>query len=65
MKLNVDSSALGKPSDTFIGGVLCNHVGIFKRVFSKSIDIEDSNFAEFMAIKEGLLLSHHLLGLVS
>ena len=56
MKLNVDSSALGKPSATTIDGVLRDHVGIFKRVFPKSIGIENSNFVEFMAIEEGLSL---------
>ena len=56
MRLNVDGSAMGKPGAAALGGVLCDHVGAFKGVFSKSIGIEDSNFVEFMAIKEGLSL---------
>ena len=55
MKLNVDGSALGKPGTIAISGVLRDHVGIFKGVFFKSIGIKNSNFAKFMAIKEGLL----------
>ena len=56
MKLNVDGSAMDKPGVAAIGGVLRDHAGTFKRVFSKSIGIEDFNFAKFMAINEGFSL---------
>ena len=56
MKLNVDGSVMGKPGAAAIDGILRDHVGTFKGVFSKSIGIEDSNFAKFMTIKEGLSL---------
>ncbi|XWS53848.1 hypothetical protein CRYUN_Cryun10bG0035500 [Craigia yunnanensis] len=54
LKLNVDRTAIGKSGSATVGGVLPDYSGIFIGVFSKHIGIEDSNLAEFMAIKEGL-----------
>ena len=56
MKLNINGSAMGKPDVVAIGGVLRDHVDIFRGVFFKSIGIKDSNFKKFMAIKEGFSL---------
>ncbi|EOY15823.1 Uncharacterized protein TCM_034780 [Theobroma cacao] len=53
-KLNVDGSALGKPGPTGIRGAIRDHESFIKGVFSTPIGMEDSNYAEFLAIKEGL-----------
>ncbi|EOY22726.1 Uncharacterized protein TCM_014810 [Theobroma cacao] len=55
-KLNIDGSALGKPGPAGIRGAIRDHEGFIKGVFSTPIGTEDSNYAEFLAIKEGLSL---------
>ncbi|EOY25999.1 Uncharacterized protein TCM_027386 [Theobroma cacao] len=53
-KLNVDSFAFGKPRLAGMEGAIRDHEGFIKGVFSTPIGIEDSNYLEFLAIKEGL-----------
>ncbi|EOY19776.1 Uncharacterized protein TCM_045115 [Theobroma cacao] len=54
LKLNTDGAAKGKPGPVGIGGVIRNHHGFIWGTFSENIGIEDSNFAEFYAIREGI-----------
>ncbi|EOY23054.1 Uncharacterized protein TCM_015057 [Theobroma cacao] len=56
MKFNVDGAARGCPRPTGIGGILRDHRGEVKIIFSKPISETDSNFAEMMAIKEAFLI---------
>ncbi|XP_022774106.1 uncharacterized protein LOC111316412 [Durio zibethinus] len=53
-KINVDGSAIGKRGPTGIGGVVENHKGQILLLFSKHIGIQDSNFAELLAVVEAL-----------
>ena len=53
-KFNVDGSAIGKPGPAGIGGVLGDWLGVVKGMFSISIGVADSNFAELRAILEAL-----------
>ncbi|XVE78573.1 hypothetical protein DITRI_Ditri13aG0156700 [Diplodiscus trichospermus] len=56
LKFNVDGSALGQPGPAGIGGVLRDHKANIKLVFSKSVDVVDSNLAELLAIREAFLI---------
>ncbi|XP_017979659.1 PREDICTED: uncharacterized protein LOC108662698 [Theobroma cacao] len=53
LKLNTDGAAKGKPGPAGIGGVIRDHHGFILGTFSENIGIENSNFAEFYAIREG------------
>ncbi|EOY07697.1 Uncharacterized protein TCM_022064 [Theobroma cacao] len=60
LKLNTDGAAKGKPGPAGIGGVLRDHLGFIKVAFSNHIGIEESNYAAFQAIQEGIrFFSHH------
>ncbi|EOY12351.1 Uncharacterized protein TCM_030880 [Theobroma cacao] len=54
LKLNTDGIAKGKPGPAGIGGVIRDHHGFIQGTFSKNIGIEDSNFSEFYAIRDGI-----------
>ncbi|XVF78436.1 hypothetical protein PTKIN_Ptkin14bG0132900 [Pterospermum kingtungense] len=56
VKFNVDGSAIGKPGPAGIGGVLRNHFGDELIRFSKSVGVAESNEAEYLAIREALIL---------
>ncbi|OMO63114.1 hypothetical protein COLO4_32709 [Corchorus olitorius] len=56
LKFNVDGSAFGKHGPAGIGGVLRDEEGNTLVVFSKSIGVADSNFAEVMAIREAFII---------
>ncbi|XVE85397.1 hypothetical protein DITRI_Ditri17bG0087800 [Diplodiscus trichospermus] len=56
VKFDVNGSTQGKPRPAGIGGILRDHNEEVLIVFSKSIDVADSNFAELMAIRESFLL---------
>ncbi|EOY15546.1 Uncharacterized protein TCM_034566 [Theobroma cacao] len=56
MKFNVDGAARGCPGPAGIGGILRDHRGEVKIIFSKLIGETDSKFAEMMAIKEAFLI---------
>ncbi|EOY02249.1 Uncharacterized protein TCM_016779 [Theobroma cacao] len=67
MKFNVDETARGYPRDAAISGVLCDNNGSIKILFSKSVGIFYSNFAEIFTIKEtflGLTLMNLLWSLI-
>ncbi|EOY13586.1 Uncharacterized protein TCM_032186 [Theobroma cacao] len=55
MKFNVDGAARGCPGPAGIGGILRDHRGYVKIIFSKAIGGADSNLAETMAVREALL----------
>ena len=57
LKWNVDGSSLGKPGLAGAGGVLRNHAGLVKCLFSIPCGIIDSNLAEVIAIRKALQLS--------
>lgn len=57
LKWNVDGSALGKSGLAAAGGVLRDHAGLVKCLFSVPCGIMDSNFAEVIAIRKALQLS--------
>jgi len=54
---NVDSSSLGKPGLSGIGGVLRNHRGHLFGVFSIPVGILNSNLAELRAVIKAIELS--------
>ncbi|OMO53991.1 reverse transcriptase [Corchorus capsularis] len=56
LKFNVDGSAYGKPGPAGIGGILRDEAGNSLVVFSKSIGVADSNYAEFVAIREAFII---------
>ncbi|XP_017974604.1 PREDICTED: 14.7 kDa ribonuclease H-like protein [Theobroma cacao] len=56
MKFNVDGAARGCPGPAGIGGILTNHKGDVRVIFSKSIGVADSNLAELLAIKEAFII---------
>ncbi|XVF79203.1 hypothetical protein PTKIN_Ptkin14bG0201600 [Pterospermum kingtungense] len=56
VKFNVDGSSIRKPGPAGIGGLLRDHLRKELMRFSKSIGVEDSNVAELLAIREGLIL---------
>lgn len=58
LKSNVDGAARGKgkPSPTGLSGALRDSKGIVSCMFSKSVEIRDSNEAKVMAILEALKL---------
>ncbi|XVF07574.1 hypothetical protein REPUB_Repub06bG0151200 [Reevesia pubescens] len=56
LKFNVDGSIVGKPRPAGIGIVLRSNNGEFLLVFSRSIDVQDSNDAEFLTILEAFLI---------
>ncbi|EOY00710.1 Uncharacterized protein TCM_010646 [Theobroma cacao] len=51
MKFNVDGAARGCSGPTRIRGILRDHRGEVKIIFSNAIGEIDSNFAEMMAVK--------------
>ena len=53
-KFNVDGSVIGKPGPGGVGGVLRDWNGKVKGMFSTSIGVVDSNFAELYAILQAL-----------
>jgi ribonuclease HI len=53
----VDSSSLGKPGPSGIGGVLRDHNGIIFGIFSLSFGILDSNIADLKAVVKAIELS--------
>ena len=69
MKFNVDKSSLGKSGPAGIGGVLKDKLATVKVVFSKSIEIVDSNVAELLAVRKAIhiflysywMISHKLI----
>ncbi|WRX26533.1 Ribonuclease H domain - like 10 [Theobroma cacao] len=56
MKFNVDGAASGCPGEAGIGGILRNSAGETKMMFSKSIEMGDSNLAEVLAIKQAFMM---------
>ena len=54
LKWNVDGSSLGKPGPAGVGGVLRDHEGLVKVIFSVPCGIIDSNLAEVIAIRKAL-----------
>ncbi|XVF82575.1 hypothetical protein PTKIN_Ptkin16aG0060800 [Pterospermum kingtungense] len=56
VKFNVDGLSMGKLGLIGIGGVLRDHSGDELARFFKSIGVEDSNFAELMAIREAMVI---------
>ncbi|XVF41643.1 hypothetical protein PTKIN_Ptkin01aG0296500 [Pterospermum kingtungense] len=56
LKFYIDGSALEQPGLAGIGGILRDDNSRTKIVFSKSIGVVDSNFADLLAIREALTL---------
>ncbi|XVF70923.1 hypothetical protein PTKIN_Ptkin11bG0201000 [Pterospermum kingtungense] len=56
VKFNVDGSSRGKLGPAGIGGILIDHMRQVLIRFSKAIGIEDSNAAEYLAIRKALLI---------
>ncbi|EOY05520.1 Uncharacterized protein TCM_020504 [Theobroma cacao] len=56
LKFNVDGSARRKPRPAGCGGALRNSEGFLVGVFFGPLGVQDSNFAEIMAIKHALHL---------
>ncbi|XVF83888.1 hypothetical protein PTKIN_Ptkin16aG0529800 [Pterospermum kingtungense] len=56
VKFNVDGSTIGKPGPAGIGRVLRNHSGDELIRFSKFVGVIESNEAEYLAIREALIL---------
>lgn len=54
LKLNIDRASKGKHGPYDIVGVLRDHLAYIRGTFSNHIGIEDSNYAEFHAILEGV-----------
>lgn len=63
LKFNVDGAFKGKPGPTGIGGVLRDHLGSIRVVFSEPVDLEESNEAEFLSIRRALTLGTSLGGI--
>lgn len=57
--------ALGKPALAGIKGVIRDHDGFIKGAFSSPIGIEDSNFIDILAIKDGCSKNEKDMNLVS
>ncbi|XVF82029.1 hypothetical protein PTKIN_Ptkin16aG0010100 [Pterospermum kingtungense] len=56
LKFNVDGATQGQPGFAGRGGVLRDRAGRCKILFSKSIGVADSNFAELSVVKEAFKL---------
>ena len=56
LKFNVDGLAIEKSSPVSIGEVLRDDFESVKIVFSKAIEIVDSNLAELLAVKEAFIV---------
>ena len=54
LKFNVDGAYRGKSSLTGIGGVIGNNKGEILCIFSKGVEVKDSDKAEVLAILEAL-----------
>ncbi|XWS08050.1 hypothetical protein CRYUN_Cryun41cG0044500 [Craigia yunnanensis] len=50
MKFNVDGSSKGMPGPTGVGGVLRDYSGEVKAIFSKAIELADSNITKLLAV---------------
>lgn len=52
LKFNIDEAARGKSGPAGIGGFLLNDKGVVLYMFSKQVEIRDSNEVEVLAILE-------------
>lgn len=65
IKFNVDASCRGNLGISGIGGVLNDHKGNILLMFSKNIGIQEPNIAEFLAIREAIVIMVNDEGLTS